>query len=102
VSIDTDESILFTGVDISPNKERFNQFNIVETSGTTNYTASTISLTPGEWNYYVYQMSGSTNLSLSGTSGLVESGLVTVSGASTTNYVYTANDDADVDVYFNN
>jgi hypothetical protein len=103
-SLDTNESILFTGTDLSDNTDRFNKFTITETSGATNYTASTVSLNVGEWNYYVYEMSASTNLAISGTTGLiVESGIIYVSGTTTpSTYTFTSSDDDETVVEFNN
>lgn len=101
-SIDTNKVVLFTGTDVSSNTERYNKFMITETSGATNFTAATINLDPGEYAYTVYQMSGQTNLALSGTSGIVETGQVLVSGATQTSYTYTGTDDDESAVYFNN
>jgi hypothetical protein len=103
VSKDTKQTVLFTGEDISVNTDRFNKFNIIETGGTQNFTAATVSLTVGEWNYYAYQMTGQTNLDLSGATSEVERGLLYVSGATYgPTYVYTGDDNSENDIYFNN
>lgn len=94
--------LLFTGEDISNNKDRFNQFLITETGSTfTNLTASTIHLnTPGYYKYEVYQMTGQTNLSLSGvTGGPIEYGKVYLSGATIDAVKYTYSGRSDFYVY---
>ena len=71
VNSSTRQEILFTGQDISNNSALYNEFQIIET-GTTyvNLTASTISLAPaGWWSLKIYEMSGQTNLDISGTTG---------------------------------
>ena len=82
-----DNIVRFIAVDTSVYKSRYNQFEITE-SGTTyvNLTGGTINLTPnGMWNYKVYeQVSGTTNLNISGTTGVVEVGKVIVTGTDTT------------------
>jgi hypothetical protein len=103
VSLDSNQSIFFTGTDLSSNLSRYNKFTITETSGSTNFTAATISLSVGEWNYYAYEMTGQTNLHLSGTTSLVEQGLVFVSGITTpSTFTYTSSDDSETEIYFNN
>lgn len=79
----TNDEVLFTGTDLSTNIFSYNQFNIIETGLTSvNLTASTINLDPeGWWDYEVYQMTGQTNLSLTGVSGsFIENGRFNVSG----------------------
>ena len=82
-----DNIVRFIAVDTSVYKSRYNSFEITE-SGTTyvNLTGGTINLTPnGMWNYKVYeQVSGTTNLNISGTTGVVEVGKVIVTGTDTT------------------
>lgn len=84
ISDDSKEEIIFTGYDSSSNPARFNQFNIIETGGTQNLTASTINMKyAGFWDYEVYQMTNQTNLSLTGvTGGPIEYGKVYLSGSS--------------------
>lgn len=61
----------FTGIDLSNFKCRYNRFNITETGSTyTNYTASTINLRTGSYQYNVYESTAST-LSVSATTGIV-------------------------------
>ncbi len=67
---DTQEDYYFIGNEIYGSCN-YNQFEIIETSGSTNLTASTISLTTGFYKYKVYEQLSDTNLSLSGTSGVV-------------------------------
>lgn len=85
ISDDNQSSIYFTGQDISSNPDRYNEFSITEgpLSGV-NLTASTINLTtPGYYHYKIYQMTGQTNLSLTGvTGGPIETGKVYLSGSS--------------------
>lgn len=103
VSCDNPQNeILFTGVDISTNIVRYNQFNIIETGSTyVDHLNSTINLTtPGYYEYFCYQMLDPTNLFLSGTTGgPLEYGKTYLSGATidqvteiytgeTINYVY--------------
>ena len=100
-SLQTNEEVIFTGLNISDNEQRFDKFIITETSGTTNYTASTVSLTTGSWFYNVYEMSGQTNLDISGTTGnVVEKGFFLVSGDSQSSTTYTGGDNDEVVVYF--
>ena len=99
-SVDSDQVVYFNATDISLNTDRFNKFIITE-SGTTNYSAGTVSLTVGEWNYYAYESTAQT-LSVSATTGaILEQGLVYVSGSSSTTYTYTGSDDTEKVIYFN-
>lgn len=91
----TGDNTYFTAQDLSNNPIRYNLFDITLTgSSYTNMTAGTISLTTNGWyDYDVYQMTGQTNLSLTGvTGGPIENGKVFVSGTTipvgTTN-IYT-------------
>lgn len=96
INDDSRESLFFTGTDISENTDRFNEFLIIE-SGVTdvNLTASTINLDVlGFYKYNVYQQVSATNLNLSGTSGIVETGKMLLSGTSlpvTTEYTGQTN-----------
>lgn len=93
---DNPNSIYFTAPDASLATNRYNLFNIIEnasgsTSGGTNVT---LNLIPGQYNYYVYESTGST-LSVAATTGIViESGRMIVDGPSST--------DDDVDPTQNN
>jgi len=108
ISDDTQESILFTAPDVSPNPIRYNRFLITETGSTyINLTGGTIHLsTPGYYHYDVYQMTGKTNVSLSGVSGpAIESGKMLVSGTSLSVVIdtYTGGTSIDNNLYiFNN
>lgn len=78
--------VRFTAQDISAYPDRFNQFLITETSGTTNLTSGVIELEPaGFWTYTIFEQSSSTNLDESSTTSVVEVGKVRVVG-SITNY----------------
>lgn len=101
-SIDSGKITIFSATDVSSNIDRYNKFMITETSGATNFTAGTISLTAGEYNYTAYEMTGRTNLDISGTTGIVEVGQIFVSGSTSTSYTYTGTDDDESAVYFNN
>lgn len=85
------EDIFFTGPNISTNTVRYDRFNITLTSSTLvqNLTAGTIYVQPnGRWNLNVYQMSGETNLDLSGTTGgPIETMWIQISGGTSQNYI---------------
>lgn len=95
----TGANTYFTAADKSTNVLRYNLFDITLTgSSYTNLTAGTIHLTTNGWyDYNVYQMTGQTNLSLSGvTGGAIERGKVLVSGTTIpygTTYTYTGQTD---------
>lgn len=83
----TQNEVFFTSANISTNTIRYDKFEVTLTGASDiNLTAGTISLLPqGDWIYYAYQMSGQTNLSLSGiTPGpreeWIETGIVKVIG----------------------
>src|SRR3989304_9771355 len=91
ISDDNQSSMFFTAPDISSNTERYNEFSITEGPAVTqNLTAGTIHLeTPGYYQYKIYQMTGQTNIDLSGATlsnansdGYIESGKVLLSGSS--------------------
>lgn len=82
INDDTEDDYYFVGDDISTSPCNYNEFLITET-GTTfvNLTASTINLDRGFYQYKVYEQLSPTNLSISGTSGVVlENGKVQVIG----------------------
>lgn len=62
----------FTTTDISNYKSRYNLFEITEnvTGSTTGGTSVSLSLTPGQYKYSVYESSAST-LSISATTGII-------------------------------
>ena len=92
VSPVTKASTYFTAPDESTNIIRYNKFNFTLTGGTQNLTAGTVTLIPdGRWSYNVYQMSGQTNLNLTGvTGGPIDSGYAQISGTTGLNYVSTS------------
>lgn len=75
----TKETKLFISADYSNNKERFNIFNIIETSTEVPLTGR-VSLTVGNWKYNIYQQTSTTNLVVANSGGLVENGRVDVVG----------------------
>jgi len=101
ISDDTRVSKLFTADDLSTNTCRFNQFDITVTGGTENLTGGTINLDPvGYYKYNVYQMSDPYNLSISGTSGIVETGKLYLSGITKPDMIsYTGNTSKNNDLY---
>lgn len=87
----THSQLLFTAPDLSTNTLRYNLFNItLSGSAYQNLTAGTISLNPdGKYKYEVYEMTGQTNLLVSGTTGtIIEQGIVTVSGTNISDISY--------------
>ena len=83
------EQKLFTGVDLSVCKARYNEFNIVLTSTTENLTGGTISIENGTYDYTIYSMSAATNLDISATTEVVEVGIAKVIGSATTKSEYS-------------
>ena len=75
----TKETKLFISADYSNNKERFNIFNIIETSTEVPLTGR-VSLTVGNWKYNIYQQTSTSNLVVANSGGLVENGRVDVVG----------------------
>jgi hypothetical protein len=55
----------------------------------------------GEWTYNVYEMSTPYNLSYTQSIGLVETGILIITGTSTTDTEYSGNDDSTI-VYYRN
>lgn len=78
----TKEIKTFIAVDFSNNKERFNIFNIIETSTEVPLTGR-ISLTVGDWKYKIYEQTSTTNLIVANSGNLVENGRVDVIGTDT-------------------
>jgi hypothetical protein len=86
VSDVTGVAVNFIAADLSSYTDRYNQFLITETSGTTNFTSGTIELSPtGQWTYKVYEQTSSTNLNpLLATNTIpLEVGIVKVKGTET-------------------
>tara|TARA_R110000772_G_scaffold148307_1_gene258877 strand:- start:9646 stop:10047 length:402 start_codon:yes stop_codon:yes gene_type:complete len=78
---DTNTSKLFTGVDISTNKERYNEFVIELTEGVEDLLNSVINLqVNGYYTYKVYEQSSATNLLVANAGAIVELGKVKVDG----------------------
>lgn len=88
VSDSTNDEKIFVAPDLSTNILRYNRFNIIVTAGTENLTASTINLNPkGEYIFTCYEQYSPTNLSLTGTSGVIlKQGIVQLTGSSMTYY----------------
>lgn len=82
ISDDSRISKIFTAPDISSNTARYNEFDIILTGGTENLLDGLIKLNiNGFYKYNCYEMSGSTNLDISGTTGVIlEKGKVLISG----------------------
>lgn len=84
-------SVYFTAPNISNNKVRYDRFEITLTGSTNdeNLTGGTIYIQPnGRWNFEVYQMSGETNLDLTGVTGpAIEIGWLKISGGTDQKYI---------------
>lgn len=81
-SENTNISKIFTGVDISTNKDLYNEFNIELTQGKENLTNSVINLfIKGYYKYNIYSMVTEGNLDINNVTELVESGKVYVDDA---------------------
>lgn len=82
ISDDTNVSKLFTGVDISPNVDLYNEFSIELTSGVEDLTDSVIKLpVKGYYHYNIYSMVTQGNLDINNITELVESGKVYIDDA---------------------
>ena len=75
----TKETKLFISADYSNNKERFNIFNIIETSTEVPLTGR-VKLSIGNWKYNIYQQTSTTNLVVANSGAKVENGRVDVVG----------------------
>lgn len=83
INDDTKISKIFTANDISTNTSRYNEFNITVSGGTENLTGGTINITTnGYWKYKIYEQVSPTNLDISGTTSIVETGKMYLSGTS--------------------
>jgi hypothetical protein len=79
ISDDTNEAKIFTGVDISPNVNRYNEFTIELTSGAEDLLNSVITLPiKGFYTYSIYSQVDQTNLDIANITELVEMGKVYV------------------------
>ncbi len=88
---DTTEGVQYcVAQDSSAFPNRFNKFAITEVgSGTATPTAGEVKLgNDGQWQYYIYANSSSSNLDPTGLA-LLEQGIVKVTGTPTTSEVYT-------------
>jgi hypothetical protein len=56
---------------------------------------------PGEWTYNIWEMTTPSNLDITQSVGLVETGILIISGTSTSDTEYTGNDDSQI-VYYKN
>tara|TARA_B100000768_G_C11220389_1_gene350238 strand:- start:355 stop:759 length:405 start_codon:yes stop_codon:yes gene_type:complete len=75
ISDDTKVKKYFTGVDVSSNICRYNEFMVEVTEGAEDLLNSVINLKPnGYYTYNVYQQSSPTNIDVTLTGGLVENG----------------------------
>jgi len=84
----TKESKLFICPNISDYTDRYDKFNITE-STTQNLSAGVVTLSPtGFWSYEVFEQASTTNLLESATGARVESGKVNVIGTATTRTTY--------------
>ncbi len=81
-SENTNISKIFTGLDVSTNKDLYNEFSIELTSGVEDLTNSVIKLpVKGYYTYNVYSMVTEGNLDINNVTELVESGKVYVDDA---------------------
>lgn len=76
--------------DTSPYPQRYNTFTITETSSPTATDAEVELSLEGEYKYWIYANSSSSNIDPSGLT-VLETGMCTVSGASTSDDTYTNN-----------
>ena len=92
----TKEETNFIAPDISAHTERYNEFIITETSGTTNYSSGTIELLPtGTWTYRIFEQTSSSNLDPRLCDNLtpLEIGIVKVIGTTESPTAYNGQDD---------
>ena len=99
-NIQTDVSKVFTGVDVSTNQVRYNEF-IIELNETEDLNNSVINLEiDGFYTYNVYSTSVQNDLDLDNITELVESGKVYVDGnTNTSTTAYDGNDNVEKIVY---
>lgn len=91
----TQNTVNFLAADVSTAQERYNEFYVTETSGSTNYSSGTITLSPtGTWSYRVFEQSSSSNLNplLADNQNPVEIGQVRVIGTEVTYTGYSGQD----------
>lgn len=77
----TFEEIVFTSENNSPVKWYWDSFTIsVVDNNNVGLTAGKVNMYSGEWNYTVYEMANNNDLDLNNALGVVEQGLVVVTG----------------------
>tara|TARA_R110002074_G_scaffold80384_3_gene180788 strand:+ start:499 stop:894 length:396 start_codon:yes stop_codon:yes gene_type:complete len=96
---DTNISKVFTGVDISTNVNRYNEF-VIELNSTEDLENSIIDLEKGFYKYKIYSTAVLNDLDLDNITELVESGKVYVDGAEQLTKV-TYSDGNDTKVVYN-
>ena len=99
------DRVLFIAEDLSTSPSRYNEFLITETSGTTDFTSGTITLSPrGQWSYRVFEQSSSTNLDVAQVDNPVplEVGMVKVKGEELEIETYVTNTDNDDETFIIN
>ena len=78
----TNEVVAFVrlnALNISPHKDRYDQFQLTINTHFANST-------PGEWEYFIYQQTSTTNTSPASTQGLLESGIMDLNKSTTFAY----------------
>jgi len=89
----TKQEVVFLQSNSSIHQDRYDEFLITETSGTTNYSSGVVTFLPvGSWTYQIYEQASSTNLDPTLTGGLLESGMAKVIGTNETYSRYTGQD----------
>jgi len=102
----SNQSTYFVSSDVSSFPERFNKFYITLSGTSSNLSAGTLVnlLQLGYSQYEVYEQTAQYNFNLTGTTSMVESGKVYVSGLTSSNVTnainYTANTNTTKVVYF--
>lgn len=83
----TNQSKTFILANGSSAQTRYDMFKLTE-SDTENLTGGTVSLQVGDYDYYIYQQSSSTNLDVQQAGLLLEQGLMVVMGTSQFGYSF--------------
>lgn len=92
------DRVVFLAEDLSDNPSRYNEFLITETSGTTDFTSGTITLSPrGQWSYRIFEQESSSNLDVTQVDNPtpLELGVVKVKGDDLEIEQYISNTDTD-------
>ena len=96
INDDTNISKIFTGVDISTNVNRYNEF-VIELNSTEDLNDSIVDLEKGFYKYKIYSTAVLNDLDLDNITELVESGKVYVDGSNQlTKTTYTSGNDTKV------